>query len=246
MDLVGRQHMAGDRVDQRAQRKGRLADPAGQRRAAEIDPAAGEDLGLAIERQVRAILVDQQMGEQPGTRPTTVDRQVRRGRLLDRLTGSARHLRPDVPDHLEVPRHVLQDLAAVLAQRPQRAAAGRARHGRGVDHRLVRQMVGKRAPGRLDPGSRSRRRSHGHWRLASRRFAAFQLLQRQLELRDLARQLLRRAAELHPPQPPQLHLQLLDLQRLALQRCERRRHQLLQAGDIVRQGVEIDHRTRLR
>jgi len=73
--------MAGDGVDQRAQRKGRLADPAGQRRAAEIDPAAGEDLGLAIERQVRAILVDQQMGEQPGTRPTTVDRQVRRGRL---------------------------------------------------------------------------------------------------------------------------------------------------------------------
>jgi len=103
------------------------------------------------------------------------------------------------------------------------------------------------APRRLDPGSRSRRPGRGRWRLANRRFAAFQLLQRQLELRDLARQLLRRAAELHPAQPHQLHLQLLDLQRLALQRHERRRHQLLQAVDIVRQGVEIgDHPPRLR
>jgi hypothetical protein len=72
--------MAGDGVDQRAQREGRLADPTGQRRAAELDPTAGEDLGLAIERQVRAVLVDQQMGEQSRTRPATIDRQVRRGR----------------------------------------------------------------------------------------------------------------------------------------------------------------------
>jgi hypothetical protein len=76
MDLVGRQHMAGDRVDQRPQRPGRLANPAGERRPAEINPAAGEDLGLAIERQVRAVLVDQKMGEQPGARPAAVDRQV--------------------------------------------------------------------------------------------------------------------------------------------------------------------------
>jgi hypothetical protein len=115
-----------------------------------------------------------------------------------------------------------------------------------MDHRLARQMVGKRAPRRLDPGSRTRRRSLACQRLAGRRFAAFQLLQRQLELRDLARQLLRRAAELHPPQPHQLHLQLLDLQRLALQRRKRRCHQLLQAVDIVGQGGEIgDHPRRV-
>jgi hypothetical protein len=41
MDLVGRQHMGGDGVDQRPQREGRLADPARQRRAPELDPAAG-------------------------------------------------------------------------------------------------------------------------------------------------------------------------------------------------------------
>ena len=49
------------------------------------------------------------------------------------------------------------------------------------------------------------------WRLR------LQLLQRQLELLDSPLDLLRRAAELRPPQPGNLHLQLLDLQRLGKQ-----------------------------
>jgi hypothetical protein len=89
MDLVGGEDMGGNRLDQRPQLPGRLADPAGHRRAAELDAGPREDLGLAVERQVRAILVDQHMGEQAGTRPAAVDRQIGRRRLMDRLATPA-------------------------------------------------------------------------------------------------------------------------------------------------------------
>jgi hypothetical protein len=43
---------------------------------------------------------------------------------MDRLAAPAGQLRPDVPDHLEVPRHVLQHLAAVLARHRLAEARG--------------------------------------------------------------------------------------------------------------------------
>ena len=42
--------------------------------------------------------------------------------------------------------------------------------------------------------------------------AYFEFFEAEFELRDLGVQLLGGAAELHPPQPRQLHLQLLDLE----------------------------------
>jgi hypothetical protein len=46
----------------------RAADPVHQRRAVDIEPVTGKDLGLTIERDVVAILADQQMGQQRGAR----------------------------------------------------------------------------------------------------------------------------------------------------------------------------------
>src|SRR5436305_369879 len=70
----------------------------------------------------------------------------------------------------------------------------------------------------------------------ARRLACLDLLDGQFELADLARQPLRRPAELLPAQLVELHLQLLELERLELQRFEgemtlgkERAHQLPQA-----------------
>ena len=56
MDLVGGEDVRTDRVGNRIEQPGRLSDPVAERRAVEIDAVAGEDLGLAIERQVVAVL----------------------------------------------------------------------------------------------------------------------------------------------------------------------------------------------
>ena len=42
-------HLGSKRVDQRLERRGRRADPAGQGRGLQADALAGEDLGLAVE-----------------------------------------------------------------------------------------------------------------------------------------------------------------------------------------------------
>jgi hypothetical protein len=49
MDGVAGQHVAADRLGQRLQERDGLADPVGERRAVEVDPFAGVDLGLAIQ-----------------------------------------------------------------------------------------------------------------------------------------------------------------------------------------------------
>jgi hypothetical protein len=170
-------------------------------------------------------------------------------------------------DHLEVAGHVFQDLALVLAEDAHRAAAIRTGGGRSVHHRLARQMVRQSAAGRLMSLGQHRRACLG--RLVSlatglgrigyrgrrrRSFARLDLLDGQFELGDLVRQLLRRLAELPPAQPGKLHLQLLDLERLQLQRFigeitlgEERPHHLLQALKVFREsGSFINHINMLR
>src|SRR3954453_8440964 len=72
-DRLTAQDMTADRVGQRLQQRRRLADPVGQGRAVEVDAFALEDLRLAIERQMIAVLRDQHMGEQAGPWPATLD-----------------------------------------------------------------------------------------------------------------------------------------------------------------------------
>jgi hypothetical protein len=106
----------------------------------------------------------------------------------------------------------------------------------GPTGRLARTIIGHR---RLAGFGRIGRRHRG--RLGNHRFAGLDLLDRQLELGNLAGQLLRGTAELQPPQPGQLQLQLLELERLDLQRFVGEialgatlAHQLPQALDILR------------
>jgi hypothetical protein len=112
---------------------------------------------------------------------------------------------------------------------------------------FTRQMAGQRSARRLGLEARRRggvrrggsgRGSRGR-RFAGHRRARLQLRQRQLELGDLAIQLLRRAPELHPAQPHQLHLQLLDLQRLGLEGRQCGDHQPLQAVDVVGKLADV-------
>jgi hypothetical protein len=64
MQGVTGEDVAGERVDQRLQRRRRRSDPAGQSRGLHPHPVAGEDLGLAIERQVIVIFRHDGVGKQ--------------------------------------------------------------------------------------------------------------------------------------------------------------------------------------
>jgi hypothetical protein len=66
--------MVPDRLDQRGSDPDRLADPVRHHRAVEIDTFAGVNAGLAVQRQVIAILADENMREQPGAWPAALDR----------------------------------------------------------------------------------------------------------------------------------------------------------------------------
>ena len=108
-------------------------------------------------------------------------------------------------------------------------------------------LLGQRrtGDGRIGPSLRLGARS----RLGDGRFAGLDLLDRQLELGNLAGQLLRGPAELQPPQPGQLQLQLLEFERLDLQRLigeialgAALAQQLPQALDLFRKrGSFINH-----
>ena len=82
-----------------------------------------------------------------------------------------------------------------------------------MDHILARQMLRQRAPRRLlrFGGGLDRRRHDRRGGGEPLGLVGFQRLDRQLELLGLARQLLRRAAELGPPVTRQLEAQLGDL-----------------------------------
>jgi len=95
--------------------------------------------------------------------------------------------------------------------------------------------------------------------IGSDRRRRLQLLQPQLELLDRALDLLRRAAELHAPQPRNLQLQLLDLERLRQEtglggrelRCTRlcfgslSEDDLMQGGDVGGQRGAIESHARI-
>jgi hypothetical protein len=77
---------------------------------------------------------------------------------------------------------------------------------------LARQVIRQRPANRLTPFATLVVRFALCRRRRARRFAFLQILQHQLELPDLAVELLRRAAELHAPQLGELGLVLFDVQ----------------------------------
>jgi hypothetical protein len=78
MQSLAAQDVGGEGVDQRFQRRCRGFDLTGQGRGLQAHPVAGEDLGLAIERQVVIMLRYDNMGEQPCSGAAAGDCVIRR------------------------------------------------------------------------------------------------------------------------------------------------------------------------
>ena len=204
-----------DHIDQRHQGCRGCAHPVGQRRDIEVDAFAFIDVALAIERQVQAVLGEQDMGEQLGACAPARDRMRGRRRLGDRFAGPAGELLAHVLDHLPLPRNELQRLGHVLADLAQPAvAAAWAGRRRRIDDALARQMRGQRTARRLAPlerwhrdllGCRQLRRGLGLRRIL------FQVGKLQLKLIE-QRATLRGLSELLVPQLLDRELELLDQQ----------------------------------
>jgi len=213
--------VAADRLGQRREQEHRLPDPIGQRRAVEVHALPCINPRLAVQRRVVAVLRHQHMRDQAGPRAAALDGQRRHRPLHDRLAGPAAQLRPDMLDDLEAGRDILEHLALVLAHPAEhRAAAARADAGRLVGDGLTRQMGRQRLAHRLLALARLRRVRLGGVSRAGAGVALgllfLEFADQQFELLDVAVKLLRRPAEPRATQHGQLHLQLLDMQRLGM------------------------------
>lgn len=147
-DLRRRQDVREQTRVEEIQPPGGAADPIRECRAVEIDALAGEDLRLAVERQVIGILADKDMGDERLGRHPAVERADRGRRLHDgALAGPAAIARPaDDPD-LELGRYDIELLADILADHVQHAAAAGTALVRGLDDDLfARQMLGQSPP----------------------------------------------------------------------------------------------------
>ena len=146
---------ASIRRDERRQHRAAGADLVGQGRQAERHALPGVAFGLAVERLMLPVLLEQDHRQQARAGPAAGDHMERRRRLADLLAVAAGELLADVLDHLPLPRDHLQRLGDILAQLAQpRAAAALAAQRARLDHPLARQMLGKRLARRPLAGER--------------------------------------------------------------------------------------------
>jgi len=143
---VAGQDVGGEGVDQRLQRRRSRPDPAAQGRGLQAHPVAGEDLGLAIERQVIVIFRHDDMGKQPCSGAAAGDRMVWRRRRDHPVAGPARQFLANVPDDFEAAGHVIEGLGHVIGDLAQCAAATGTGAWRGMAQILSWQMLRQRAP----------------------------------------------------------------------------------------------------
>ena len=108
-------------------------------------PSRAYALALAVERLVIAELGVQDHRQQVRSCATPGDRMERRGRLGDRLAGTAGKLLTHRLDHLPLTRHALQGLGDRLAQLGQGPATAGACGRAGDDDTLARQVCRQRA-----------------------------------------------------------------------------------------------------
>ena len=100
----------------RAELARRMADPVGERRAVERQPLAGEDLRLAVERQVVGVFADEHMRDHRLGRQPSGDQPGRGRRLHDALGAAPAGVsRPARDEHLELRRDDVEPLGDVLA-----------------------------------------------------------------------------------------------------------------------------------
>ena len=177
--LAGLPEAFGQPVDHRPEVERGLADPPRQRRAVKIEPGAGVDLRLAMQRTVVGVLRDEHMGDRALARKRALDEVRRRRGLGDALLAApAGVLRPHGDDDPKLRRHDVEPLGAVLADAHHLAAAARAVRAVGLDHLLdAGQVLGKMAEVALGRGAFGTRRP-----LGARRRRFFGLGQRPFEL----------------------------------------------------------------
>src|SRR6185437_11445426 len=123
---IAGKHVSLDQLTERPQKDGAAAHLVGERRDAEIDALTRVALGLAIERLVLAVLLEQDHGEQARSGEAARQHAERRRRLADLLAVPAGELLADGLHHLPLPRHRLEPLGHGLAElgEPVRATAG--------------------------------------------------------------------------------------------------------------------------
>jgi hypothetical protein len=147
-----------------------------------------------------------------------------------------------MPNDLKAARHIVEGLGHLFADPPQGAATVRAGAGGRVMHLFARQMLGQGPARRLLFLDRFLDR-HGNNRRGGGQplgLVGLQTLDRQLELLDLARQLLRRAPKLGAPVARQLEFQYGDL---GFRRYRVARHvsdDALQRSNVVGQALGRD------
>ena len=250
----GGQHMGLDAPIERHENGRGRADLIGERGDAERDAFAREPLGLAVERLVLPVLLEQQHGEEARPRPPTRHDMERCGRLADGLAVAARDLFAHRLDDLPRSRNDLKRLGHILAElRQARAAASRTRARRRDDDALARQMLGKWLPDRplalerRDAGGVGRSDLGGEAVLAG---VGFEIFEMKLHLLEQATAALGARAVLLAPKPGDLQLEMRDDRlngalagdrtggaRLGLVgTLQRSGEQRLERSDIVRKG----------
>jgi septal ring factor EnvC (AmiA/AmiB activator) len=123
--LLGGQHVAAQRCQQRVDQLVAARHPTGHRGAVDLDAITRVDAALAVQREVIAILRDHHMRQQSRPRQPTHDRTARRVGLEDALALHARQLGSHVADDLEVRGHVRELLRDARADAAQPATASR-------------------------------------------------------------------------------------------------------------------------
>jgi hypothetical protein len=138
------EHGAQHQLMQRRQPPTSAANPVAQRRTVQRHTLAGEDLGLAIQWQMIAEFVDQDLGEQSLGGHAAVDR-ARGRRCLHHgfLAGATSVTRPaDHPDP-DLGGNVVQHLGAIFADQMQCAAAAGTGLVLDIDHLLDARQLGR-------------------------------------------------------------------------------------------------------
>ena len=189
MDLARLEAFLADPLDDRIEQVRRLARPAGEGRAVDLETLRGRHLGLAVKRQVVIELGDDDVRERAERRLTAGNRLGRRRRLDDRLAGTAAILGPNVTHHAPADRHDIEQLVGIGTEAAQLATARRAgagASGRFVDNLIAREMRRQRTDGCGPLGLDD---DIGHLRVGGGGLG-FILFERQLELCDLLRELL--------------------------------------------------------
>ena len=126
------------RPQQRHQARGHRSDPVGHGGHVEIDALVREHLALARQRQMQAVLAEDDLGQKVRAGSATVDGVEGRRRLSDRLAPCAGHLLAHVLDHEPAGRRTLKALGHGFAELAQTSAAAGAGTRAGVHDAMAR------------------------------------------------------------------------------------------------------------